>query len=71
MPRRHTPLVPKDKVVALLSKMPNWRLQPDEKAISRQFSTKNFVAALKFLNDAGEVAEEEGHHPDLHIRNYR
>ena len=68
---RRTPLVTKEKIYELLKKMPNWNLRPDEKAISRQFSTKDFVAALKFLNQAGEIAEEEGHHPDLHIRNYR
>ena len=63
--------MPKEKVQELLKKMPNWMLSSDEKSISRQFSTKDFVSALKFLNQAGEVAEEEGHHPDLHIRNYR
>ena len=57
---RRTPLVPKEKIYELLKKMPNWKLRTDEKAISRQFSTKDFVAALKFLNQAGEVAEEEG-----------
>ena len=28
-------------------------------------------SALKFLNDAGAVAEAEGHHPDFHLTNYR
>ena len=25
---------------------------------------------MKFLNACGDVAEEEGHHPDLHIRGW-
>ena len=41
---RKTPLVPKEKVAKLLETMPNWKLHPDEKSISRQFSTRNFVA---------------------------
>jgi pterin-4a-carbinolamine dehydratase len=28
-------------------------------------------AAVKFFNQVAEVAEEEGHHPDLHLTNYR
>ena len=38
--RRETPLVPKDKVQDFLSKMPNWKLQDDAKAITRAFCTK-------------------------------
>lgn len=29
------------------------------------------AAALRFFNKVGEVAEAEGHHPDLHLSNYR
>lgn len=28
-------------------------------------------AAIRFFNKVAEVAEAEGHHPDLHLRNYR
>ena len=39
--------------------------------LSREFICKNFVSALKVLNDIGEIAEREGHHPDLHLTEYR
>jgi pterin-4a-carbinolamine dehydratase len=29
------------------------------------------AAAVKFFNQVAELAEEEGHHPDLHLTNYR
>jgi pterin-4a-carbinolamine dehydratase len=29
------------------------------------------AAAVKFFNQVAEVAEAEGHHPDLHLTNYR
>ncbi len=29
------------------------------------------VAAVKFFDQVAEVAEEEGHHPDLHLTDYR
>lgn len=33
--------------------------------ISRIFAFPDFVSALAFANRVGEVAEAEGHHPDL------
>ena len=29
------------------------------------------LAAVKFFGKVAEVAEEEGHHPDLHLTDYR
>ena len=28
---------------------------------------KDFVAAMKFVNRVADIAEAEGHHPDIHI----
>lgn len=39
----------------------------DGKKISHQFTFKNFVIAMKFVNNISAIAEEEGHHPDIHI----
>ena len=50
---------------------PMWRLSDDGLAIRRRFTAQNFLAALAFFNKAGEVAERHGHHPDLHLTNYR
>jgi 4a-hydroxytetrahydrobiopterin dehydratase len=41
------------------------------KALSREFVCRNFATALLYLNKAGAIAEEQGHHPDLHITGYR
>ena len=35
--------------------------------ISREFEFENFVEAMDFANKITTLAEEEGHHPDLHI----
>ena len=40
-------------------------------ALSRSFTCKNFAVAMSYLTRAGEIAEAEGHHPDLHITSYR
>ena len=36
-----------------------------------QWRVQNFVAAMEFLNLVGDLAEREGHHPDLHLTGYR
>lgn len=43
-----------------------WKL--DEQMIWREFRFSNFVQSLSFVNRVGELAESEGHHPDIIIR---
>jgi 4a-hydroxytetrahydrobiopterin dehydratase len=39
----------------------------DEHHISKTYKFPNFVKALAFVNKAGEIAEEQGHHPDIFL----
>ena len=51
-----------------------WTIVTEEDGISklsRSFICKNFQCALDFVAAAGTVAEQHGHHPDLHITGYR
>ena len=36
-----------------------------------QFLCKNFVEVMGVVNQIAELAESDGHHPDLHITGYR
>lgn len=45
-----------------------WGLTHEGTHLEREFSFKNFARSLAFANKVGEVAEKEGHHPDLHVR---
>ena len=49
----------------LLVQVEGWSLE--NKTIHRNFKFKNFVEAMKFVNRVADLAEEEGHHPDIHI----
>lgn len=49
----------------LLLQTPGWVLTPESRAISRHYQFKNFKQALAFVNKVGEIAEKEGHHPDI------
>ena len=51
--------------------VPEWEVSDDTKWIHREFVFQNFVEAMVFVNQVAEVAEGEGHHPDIHIENYK
>ena len=53
-------------MLAMLGK--GWELTHEGTRLERGFSFKNFAQSLAFANKVGEVAEKEGHHPDLHVR---
>jgi 4a-hydroxytetrahydrobiopterin dehydratase len=59
------------EVRRLLSALPDWQLTPDGKRLRREWRGKNFLAVLDFFNRVGRVAEEQDHHPDLHLVGYR
>lgn len=37
----------------------------------REFEFKNFLEALSFVNKVAKIAEEEGHHPNIYIHDYK
>ena len=45
---------------------PRWKLQ--EGKLVSQWTFKDFVAAMAFVNRVAEIAESAGHHPDIDIR---
>eukprot|EP00933_Yihiella_yeosuensis_P030467 TRINITY_DN24105_c1_g4_i2.p2 TRINITY_DN24105_c1_g4~~TRINITY_DN24105_c1_g4_i2.p2 ORF type:complete len:164 (-),score=39.84 TRINITY_DN24105_c1_g4_i2:637-1128(-) len=68
---KNTPLLPLPAVRERMPSLPQWMLSEDEKVISRKFVAKNWKAAMQFLNNVSEIAEEEGHHPDIHLTGWR
>jgi 4a-hydroxytetrahydrobiopterin dehydratase len=54
-----------------LKQLRGWRITPDGKRIRKEWTVKNFMAGMNFFNRCAELAEAEGHHPDLHIEGYR
>jgi 4a-hydroxytetrahydrobiopterin dehydratase len=65
------PAVLRAEAERLLEKLPNWQLTEDGKRIRREWSAENFMSAMDFFNRVAELAEAEGHHPDLHLVGYR
>jgi 4a-hydroxytetrahydrobiopterin dehydratase len=45
-------------------KVPQWKVV-NEHHITRVFTFPDFKQALDFVNQVGEIAEQQGHHPDI------
>jgi 4a-hydroxytetrahydrobiopterin dehydratase len=54
-----------EEVERFQSQTPNWELRDDGHRIERIFRFRNFQEALGFVRDVGDLAETEGHHPDI------
>ncbi|MEA2626552.1 MAG: 4a-hydroxytetrahydrobiopterin dehydratase [Candidatus Binatota bacterium] len=50
----------------LARQVPEWRVV-DEHHLERTYRFADFAAALAFTNRVGALAEEQGHHPDVHL----
>ena len=46
--------------------LPDWKME-DERRLTKTFRFPDFQTALDFVNRVGAIAEELGHHPDLHL----
>lgn len=44
----------------------DWRVV-DEHHLEKSYAFPDFKEALAFTNRVGEIAEREGHHPDVHL----
>ena len=60
------PLSP-DAARELAVHVPKWKLRKDLPRLWREYTFKDFARAIKFINKVAEVAESEGHHPDIHV----
>lgn len=52
------------ELAALKKKLPGWDVV-NEHHLHRRFEFPDFVKALAFVNKVGELAEQQGHHPDI------
>ena len=65
------PPVPRQEAERLLRDLPGWTLSEDGIRIRREWTARHFMAAIDFFNRVARLAEDEGHHPDLHLVGYR
>jgi 4a-hydroxytetrahydrobiopterin dehydratase len=54
------------EIAEYLAQIPGWQAVRDHHLV-KEFRFPNFALALAATNRVGALAEEQGHHPDLHL----
>jgi 4a-hydroxytetrahydrobiopterin dehydratase len=60
------PALTAEEIAPLMTQLDGWSVDGVKK-LTKTYRFPDFVQALAFVNRAGAVAEEEGHHPDLYL----
>ena len=61
-----TPPIKGPQLEQLHRQVSDWEVV-DEHHLQRQFKFPDFASALAFVNRVGELAEQQGHHPDVEL----
>jgi 4a-hydroxytetrahydrobiopterin dehydratase len=61
------PPMTREEFDPLLAQVPGWEVVDDAK-LRRTFAFPDWLTAQSFVVEAGAIAEEAGHHPDLLLR---
>ena len=64
--RGGVPPLTNEEIAPLAAEVPAWNVV-DEHHLDRTYAFSNFREALDFTNQVGELAEEQGHHPDIYL----
>ena len=65
------PPIAGEEAERLVRQLRGWELSADRQRIRRRWTVKDFAAGIEFFQRVAQLAEDEGHHPDLHLVNYR
>ncbi len=55
------------EIADYLSELNEWSVNDNQDMIFKKFKFKSFKLALSFTNKIGDIAEFEGHHPDISL----
>lgn len=50
--------------------IPDWSLTDNGTRLRRSIVTRSFKSGMEYLNQIAQIADVEGHHPDLTIHSY-
>jgi 4a-hydroxytetrahydrobiopterin dehydratase len=65
------PKLTAEEAAQLLEQTTGWVLDESALKISRSWVAQDFMEAIRFFESVAKLAEDEGHHPDLHLTGYR
>ena len=61
------PPLTQEQIQPYLAEVTGWAVSEDGRKIKKEFRFKDFREAMAFVNRVAELAESEGHHPDISI----
>ena len=61
------PPLTREQAELFRAQAPDWQLSDEARRIERSFRFHNFREALTFVQEIGELAEAEGHHPNINF----
>ncbi len=64
--RGGVPSLSGDRIAELLGQLDGWKVDKEPR-LSKTYGFPDFAEALAFVNRVGAIAEQQGHHPDLHL----
>ena len=59
----------KNEINDKLNELKDWNL--NHNTIEKEFEFANFSRALEFVNKVGKIANEENHHPNILLHDYK
>lgn len=60
-----------EEIAKLLKSVDGWSLTRNGTRIRKEWIVDRFTDAIAMFQSVADVAEAEGHHPDLHLEGYR
>ena len=60
------PPLTSEEISPLAEQISDWEVVENHH-LQKTFKSENFKSALDLVNRVGEIAEEQGHHPDLYL----
>ena len=80
IPKEQKPIIKKietpslltaNKVRESLNNLQGWQSTDDHKMIYREFILQDFMGAIDLIDRIALIAEDDKHHPDIHLTQYR
>jgi 4a-hydroxytetrahydrobiopterin dehydratase len=60
------PPLTREQIAPLLAQLDGW-VVVDDHHLTKTWAFEDFATALAFVNRVGQVAEDNGHHPDVYL----
>lgn len=65
------PTVTPAELVKYRQEVPLWEVYDGDTKIKREFELPNFRGAVDFVNKIADLAESEGHHPNIYLYDFK